>query len=436
MTAEFKDLKKQFVEIKAKDSRAVSYSNYYDEKLGEDRIEVWTPKLKDTKVRLPDYLQIATQNTGSEKTRVKPFWSGLLKRHTIAPKFQCAYEAAYLGPKIPDIAIFSKGVTTPLASDFVAAGDCKGDTWTGRSSTEKGQIMLYLHRMLDAQPIRQFGYGFVTNNHSLVLVKGYRGQDAPFIVRWCISSVLNFNYGMKLWLQLMREDTGYRSPPVVGNFPVTLKDTLRPGGTCRAFLASYRGKSVVAKLYDSEEVADENAALTKRAAAVVAQADGTRFAAIPEVVVTGEKWCLISPKGTPLTRENFAKVHVENLVNTLQVIHEAGIIHRDVRVSNIFCLDEKQVLLNDWGSSATIGGEPFSYAGAPEPHIHPQIPLADMYDPAAKHDLYAMVSSVAQLLAPGVNIEARRLMFKEAFDAAEDCEYADVASKLMGYMIY
>eukprot|EP00545_Synedropsis_sp_CCMP1620_P000625 CAMPEP_0119002848 /NCGR_PEP_ID=MMETSP1176-20130426/175_1 /TAXON_ID=265551 /ORGANISM="Synedropsis recta cf, Strain CCMP1620" /LENGTH=536 /DNA_ID=CAMNT_0006954379 /DNA_START=137 /DNA_END=1747 /DNA_ORIENTATION=- len=427
-------LKKLFVDSALKESRAVSYAEYYGDKSREGRVEEWHLQMKDSSMELPSFLNQAASNVGGEKSDVKPYWKKILEEHKMLSNLSNAYEIAYLGTKIPDIGIYPQGLTKPVSSDFVAAGDCKGDKWVGTSSSEKGQIMLYVHRMLDAQPMRQFAYGFVTNNRILVLVKGYREQVSPFLVRWCLSSVFDFEYGMKLWLQLMREDTGYRCPPVVENFPITFEEMLRPGGTCRAFRASYRGKPVVAKLYSDQGVALDNANRIKIASGVVtAAASATGLATLPEVVATEGKWSLITPQGTPLTRENFMKVHVDKLVHTLQVVHQAGIIHRDVRIANIFYLNTEQVLLNDWGSSVTAG-EAVLYAGAPEPHIHPEIEMTDLYSPVAKHDLHALVSSFVLLLSPGVNVGSRKLLFKEAFEAAETCDYAGIALNLTSHM--
>ena len=292
--------------------------------------------------------------------------------------------------------------------------------------------MSYVHRMLDTQPKRQFAYGFVTNNRIVVLVKGYRSEDHPYVVRWYQSSVLAFEHGMKLLLQLMHEDNGYHPPPTVRGFPISFHQTLRPGETCRAYGANYRGASVVAKLYVDAASATDNASRTMRAAEIVSNAARSRtmtLAQVPNVVATEGNWCLITPKGTRLTWENITKVHIDRLVHTLKAVHTSGIIHRDARVSNILYLSDDQVLLNDWGSSVPAN-ETTLYAGAPEPHIHPSIPLADMYQPSACHDLYSLVSSLAQLLMPGVNTTSRSTLFKEAFNAANACNYKSVCESI------
>ena len=438
---EVRQLKKIVIEKTVNESRAVSYAEYYDDRMQEGRIEMWHPQPHNqswdvNSVDLPECLRKASNNIGSEKDVVRPFWKRVLSQHEILPTWNNGYETAHLGTKVPDIAVFPRGLAKPSSGDFVAAGDCKGNAWTGTSSAEKGQIMLYVHRMLDAQPERLFGYGFVTNNRIIVLVKGYRSSEPPYIIRWCLSSVLTFEHGMKFWLQLMREDSGYRQPPVVAGFPIMFRQTLRPGGTCRAFGASYRGDHVVAKLYANSAIAEESASRTARAAAIVsdaAKSHALSLAQVPSVVATEGSWAVITPKGTPLSIDNLSKIHIEQLINSLKVVHAAGIVHRDVRVANIFYLTDGKILLNDWGSS--VGAtETTLYAGAPSPHIHPEIPIADMYLPSAHHDLYSLVSSLSQLLFPGANRESRESFFAEAYQAANACDYEGVCRGITRHM--
>ncbi len=233
----------------------------------------------------------------------------------------------------------------------------------------------------------------------------------------------------------MQEDTGYSEPPVVGGFPVNVQQTLRPGGTCRAFTATYRGEEVVAKLYSSAVVAQDSAARTERAgeATLGATTGANSLARIPRVVATEKCWSLITPKGQPMTMDRLTKTHVQRLVSTLQIIHAADIIHRDVRMSNIFYLTDQDVLLNDWGSSV-VANERALYAGSPEPHVYPGIAVSDLYAPLPKHDLYSLVSSVAQLLLGAVNTESRRELFAEAFQSVETCDYEGVKLGIVKHM--
>jgi len=433
-------MKKLILEKTVNDSRAVSYAEYYDEKMDQGRIDSWqlttARQPGDPTLRLPDYLRQASNHLGSESKVVKKFWKDVLSKHKLLPTWNNGYEIAHLGTKTPDISIFPLGISTPSAGDFVAAGDCKGNTWSGTSRGELGQIMSYVHRMLDAQPERKFGYGFVTNNLLFVLVKGYRSDTSPYLVRWCISGVLNFEAGMTLWLEMMEKDTGYHQRIAINSFPISFNDTLRPGGTCRAFGATYRGETVVAKLYGDVASATDSASRTKRAANIVSTAESgitQRLARIPHTVATQGCWTLITPKGTPLKRELLTTTHVEQLVHTLKVVHAAGIIHRDVRVSNLFYLSDEQILLNDWGSSVEAN-EATLYAGSPEPHIHPNISPSDFYEPHAAHDLYSLVSSMAMLLVPGINKGSRESLFQEAFRAVDQIDYESLCEGIKKHM--
>eukprot|EP00549_Striatella_unipunctata_P000769 CAMPEP_0118677524 /NCGR_PEP_ID=MMETSP0800-20121206/2678_1 /TAXON_ID=210618 ORGANISM="Striatella unipunctata, Strain CCMP2910" /NCGR_SAMPLE_ID=MMETSP0800 /ASSEMBLY_ACC=CAM_ASM_000638 /LENGTH=560 /DNA_ID=CAMNT_0006573213 /DNA_START=222 /DNA_END=1905 /DNA_ORIENTATION=+ len=434
-----RELTRRFIENIANESKAVSYSEYYDDKNREGRVE--SLSLYDeisgvSEQELPEFLSEASKNIGTETTAVKPFWQKVLRDNVLLKGWKNGYEAGHLGTKTPDISIYPPDVEKPSANDFVSVGDCKGNTWSGISHTEVGQIMLYLHRMFDAQPTRQFGYGFVTNNALFVLVKAYRSTTSPYMIRWCVSNPLTFENGMKVWLLMMQKDTGYHPKPTIQGYPVNIQRTLRPGGTCRAFEATYRGNPVVAKLYEKDEHATESDMRTKEAHNIVARHSHVQWtsATVPQVIATEGKWSLISPKGTPLVRENITKIHVQQLLRTLQVVHQADIIHRDVRVSNILFLSKTKVLLNDWGSSVSKSVLTM-YAGAPKPHVHPEIPLdGSYYNPSAHHDLYSLVSSLAHLFLPGVTEKARHQILKFAFDAAEICDYDGVSENITKYM--
>ena len=68
---------------------------------------------------------------------------------------------------------------------------------------------------------------------------------------------MTFEVGMVLWLDMMQKDTGYDQPPVIDSVPISFNETLRSGGTCRVYGATYRGEKVVAKLYKNYASATE-----------------------------------------------------------------------------------------------------------------------------------------------------------------------------------
>lgn len=66
---------REIVDMKVKDSRAVSYSDYYNEKRIEGRISNWHPEIRG------NYFPTVLQNpdTGRESKEVKPFWETALE---------------------------------------------------------------------------------------------------------------------------------------------------------------------------------------------------------------------------------------------------------------------------------------------------------------------------------------------------------------------
>ena len=420
------DLQKRILALETEESRAVSYADYYAEKQAQGRINGWVLH-PPAEINLPLALQVNLPG-GGERDVVKPFWKNILNQNQLMRGLTNAYEVANLGVKTPDISFFQDHIDKPSAAEFVACGDCKGSTWTGTSNAELGQVMLYAHRILDANPLRVHVYGFITNNQRVVLIKGHRQQERPFAVYWDISSPLAFQAGMSAFLYLLQNDNGYEMPPSICNSIVTIKKPLRPGGTCRAFTALYNSQEVVAKLYREVDIANSDASKIGKARQVMQDSTSDKKTAlVPTVVAAEGRWLLITPVGIAFTASTLRLEHLEMILETLKIIHASNIVHRDVRFSNIFQLDGGgNVLLNDWGSS-TEGGTLQMVQGCPEPWCHPDLVNVSEVSPETKHDLYSLVSSTANLLSPGLSAESHRLAFAEAFQAAEKADHDGVA---------
>jgi serine/threonine protein kinase len=74
-------------------------------------------------------------------------------------------------------------------------------------------------------------------------------------------------------------------------------------------------------------------------------------AEFPVVVAVDSRWLLVMPVGTPFAAATFRLEHLKLLLWTLKTVHEAKIVHCDVRFANIYLVEDNRVLLNDWGSS-------------------------------------------------------------------------------------
>lgn len=419
--AENTELRKRIAALEMQDSRAVSYADYYREKDEQLRILVWVPP-DCSDDDLPQPLQ-GKVPVGAEKGVVKPFWKNMLQNHTIIEGISNGYEMGYVGTKIPDVAFYPTSIARPTAREYIAVGDCKGSDWRGTAPTEKGQLMLYGHRILDAQPERQHVYGFLTNNEHTVLIRATRSTESPFGVVWGISAVMTFEEGMKSFLHLVNSDHDFFPPPTINGNTLQIRKELRPGGTCRAFASTFGTRVIVAKLYqDTASAANDNTRLKMARETVGRNSDSaSEQAQLPSPLELSGRWLLISPLGERFTARTFKLHHLKKLLRTLQLIHERGLVHWDVRFSNIFYLPATEdVLLNDWGSS-TSRGQRVLVCGCPPPFCHPE--LVDVVDavPDVKHDLYSLVFSTGKLLFEAVPSDGRLL--SDAFSAAENGDY-------------
>ena len=437
---DFRRLQKKLDEIVGQESFAVSYADYFNEKSAAGRVEFWTlPVMNDPMLHLPACLRNDDDlDKGGELSAVRICWKKLIRdNEPLFPGWKTAYEVGYLGSKIPDIAIFPSNVAKPNAGEFVAYGDCKGSNWSGTSASEMGQSMQYGHRILDAQPLRTHAYGFFTNNEIVMIVKTARTTTRPYTISWQISGVMAFDQGMASFYQLLRCDSGFMLPPAVNGKLVSIKRALRPGRTCRAFLSVFDGREgVVAKLFHNElQVQDNRQKILEAKAAVDVQSnsatENSALALVPTIKGSEGRWLLITPFGTTVKPGLLKMKHIQMLVSTLQAVHRAGIVHRDVRFANIFLLedDDDFVLLNDWGSSARMGA-PVEVAGCPDPWRHPELRGMKEYTPHPKHDLYSLVVSVGDLVTTGMGEVFRNSLLEGVVAAANACDYDGVVNGL------
>ena len=426
-------LEKRLNFIHQRDSKAVSYSDYYKEKAKEGRVSAWTLPVVDNP---EDLLPVALKNwknlpKGKEEEVIKPCWQQLIKTGSLIPGHSVGYEVAYVGPKKPDVAIYPSNIRKPRAVEFEAFGDCKGEGWSGLSLSELGQALLYGHRILDTNPLRAHVYGFFTNNSIVVLIKCDRSRDAPYLVNWGVSAPLTFDQGMASFFRLFNDDNGFVAPPTVNSSLVSVRSFLGEGGTCRAFLADYNGVGVVAKLYKDASTVQEDK--RKLADAVTALQSVERLCQIPTVIGSEGRWLLITPQGVSFTPFTLRQEHIHRLVLTLQTIHGSGIVHRDVRFANIFLIDGDEILLNDWGAS-TKGPVPVPVAGCPDRWAHPDLRRVADAVPLPKHDLYSLTSSFGDLVAPGLSKESQINTLKDSFRAAEICDYEALITSLVRHL--
>lgn len=160
-------------------------------------------------------------------------WEGIGNGNQLVSALSNGYEVGYIGPKVLDVAFYPETIGRPTARDFVAFGDAKGNSWTGTSASGKGQVMMYGHRILDAQPQRSSSVCFCYEQLCSCYTSGRCTIPGLFLL-------LTFEYGMKIFFFIFCNRTVAISiiypPSVMGNI-IQIRQPLRPGGACRAFAA-------------------------------------------------------------------------------------------------------------------------------------------------------------------------------------------------------
>lgn len=120
---------------------------------------------------------------------------------------------------------------------------------------------------------------------------------------------------------------------------------------------------------------------------------------VPRLVCRVGDTLLISPVGKRL--EKWELHHCMELLDSLVAAHGLGVVHRDVRPSNVVEVSDGSALLIDWGCSATIGKSALFSGGLQYASDSALDAMARgvEYTPCAEDDLVSLVRSVYLMTA-------------------------------------
>lgn len=331
---------------------------------------------------------------GSESNVVQPYWTSTLlpflnnTQHSNV-QFLDTHSVLYLDGRAPDISIVPRGSSQATPDNVVAVIELKksldssDDMQTGR-----GQTVSYLETTLAVQPSRDFVYGAVTDNNHFTLMKLTRNKKL-FIIR-----EVSFGNGAEEVLDWLCSSTytalGY-TPVIPLGLSFTSAKLLGWGAFAVGYSGIYRSQGqelpTVFKRYG-----EQNAYVTEVKALKLFAKKGITH--VPHLITCwSEESCTVtSPIGRPFSVEHVPTLqHAIQLIDTLKAVHEAEIVHRDIKLSNIFDVDG-ELLLNDWGNAEFVPDRFLATRNksAEEADVRMAVcMLAGVWDPHNTHDIYA-----------------------------------------------
>jgi serine/threonine-protein kinase PknK len=144
---------------------------------------------------------------------------------------------------------------------------------------------------------------------------------------------------------------------------------------------------------------------------------------VMELCASGSLFSLVQRAG-PLSIEEVIRVGLK-MSEALQIAHEEGMVHRDVKPENILVSDRGEPVLSDFGISAVFDNEHSGADGAMSPlYVAPEIVSGAR--PSSSTDLYSLGSTLFFLLtgrAPHQKQVGESLGFSEALARAVDLQY-------------
>jgi len=289
---------------------------------------------------------------GDETDCVQPNWTSdlipfLNSDSDRAVYFTDTHKSKYLGGRAPDTSVLCKDTLTTTADNVVAIIELKGSLSSpDEIESARGQTVSYLESILRIQPDRQFVYGAVTDNVSFTLMRLTR-KKRLYIVRETQFGIEHGAEQILNWMLHSSEDIlGYRAvvPPGVG---FKTAGVLGWGAFAVAYSGKWNQKDVVFKNYGThmEEYEREVHALK------LLNRNSVKHVPTLEDHIPDYNCTLATPVGVPFSQRRLPTLRQAlQLIDTVEAAHKAGLVHKDIKCSNIFS-DSGDVLLNDWSNS-------------------------------------------------------------------------------------
>lgn len=244
----------------------------------------------------------------------------------------------------PDLIVYDKdnqtesGIVSVIELKAPNSGDIPPDV----RSPELKQLLGYLHAILKMQKRRFFVFGVLTNHKYLVAVKAQRlKNDFQYVIEYAAGF-------RDEWIQFLLESSldklGAVFPTVViEGQSYVLRKYLGSGQYSHGYELDLFGTVVVVKQCDTVEKAN-----VERATCIALQ--GCKNVSQLHCTQPDDRhFVSITPRGYPFGPSKAINGdHVDQLFGAVTVLHSKGLVHGDICASNIFYVDSKTALLNDW----------------------------------------------------------------------------------------
>jgi serine/threonine-protein kinase len=206
------------------------------------------------------------------------------------------------------------------------------------------------------------------------------------------------------------------------------------GATSKVYLAHQRSldREVVLKVLDlPEKLLEESRGRFERECAVLAELRHTNVVELLDHGVEGDQLYLVYPASGGLALDRWVKANgaptplemagwLRDLLRGLEVAHDAGVIHRDIKPGNLLLLPDGTAQLMDFGLATQVGRERLTKTGiwvgtpayaAPEQiHGHGMGPRADLYSLGVV--AYQMLTGVQPFLGNFAEVVQRQLEYR------------------------
>ncbi|RIA81716.1 kinase-like domain-containing protein [Glomus cerebriforme] len=325
--------------------------------------------------------------------------------------FRETNDTPYLDGYKPDISIFNVDDIPNDAFNTVVVQTIlelkKHKRTIGFSDEEKGQLVDYLHILIEQQPLRRFFAIFLSDGTYLYVIafdrntSQYQEYQTDFIT------------GLRLFHTLIYRNSGYvkicgptsidfvipATSSRTRTIKIRLERFLGEGSSSKVYRINWNGSPTTIKI-----ISDVNN--LKHEAQMLRGLKNRNFTNVPILIANDDNHLVIQPVCKQFRNDfinNFQAQHCKELLNLLKRTHSFGLYHRDVRPSNIM-LDtgNNSLVLVDWGSAVyNPDNMTVPYKGTTT-YASPSILDNDMgnYVPKPADDLHSFVRTMYVLRNP------------------------------------